>query len=129
MFMVKILRLRNVQTLIWPYLIFLNLLTILPLVCLAKLRFNSHFSIIWDTFPPNTEITSEVSQMIPWQTSRSSFLSNNLVPGGVLMLKLEIGVISSPVHTDLPSCNVSFNMRGADVDSSFALGADTFLIF
>lgn len=108
---------------------FQNLKSILPLVCLAKLRLSSHFSIIWETFPPNTDITLVDSQMTPWQTSRSSFLSNNLVPGGVLMLKLEIGLISSPVHTVLPSWSVSFNMRGADVDSSFALGADTFLIF
>lgn len=109
-------------------MVYINLIH-LPLVCLAKLLFNSHFSIICDTLPPNTVITFGTSQITPWHTSSPSLLNNSFVPGGVLILKKDIGLVSRPVHIDLPSCKVSFSIRGADDDSSLALGADTFLIF
>lgn len=98
-------------------------------MCLARLRFNSHFSIIWDTLPPSTVITLGVSQMTPWQTSSPSWLSMSLVPGGVLILRLGIELISNPVQVDFPSWSVNFNIRGAWLFSSLALGADTFRIF
>lgn len=101
----------------------------LPLVCLARLRFSSHFSIIWATLPPSTVMTLGLSHMTPWHTSRPSLFSSTLVPGGVFILRLETGLISNAVHEVFPSLRVNFNILGADVDSSLALGADTLRIF
>lgn len=100
-----------------------------PLVCLARLRTSSHFSIMCVTFPPSTVTIAGVNQMTPWHTSNPSFFRSSLVPGGVLILILGIGLVSKPVHELLPSFRINFNIRGAWFDSSFAFGADTFRIF
>lgn len=98
-------------------------------MCLARLRFSSHFSIIWDTLPPKIVTTLGVNQSIPWQASSPSLLNSSLVPGGVLILMYVIGLVSKAVQVDFPSCIVSFSIRGACAESSLAFGADTFLIF